>query len=60
MGNRSTLVSILDVGWFTARCVASAVMKQPLVYGLWTAVFAVAGGMMLFLVTTCSGSGLTV
>jgi len=57
--DRSKLASILAVAVDGVSCVASAINDDVLVYGMWTAVFALAGGMMLFLVITCSGSGLT-
>ena len=48
---RSMLVSILAVAGYGAKCFGSAVVKEPLVAGLWTAVLALGGGMMLFLIT---------
>lgn len=53
----STLVSVFDVGRYAVLSVTTAVVKEPLVYALWTASFLLAGGMMVFLVTTCGAVG---
>ncbi|HEX5279074.1 MAG TPA: hypothetical protein VFW28_03250 [Micropepsaceae bacterium] len=52
-----TLVSVFDVGRYAVLSVTTAVVKEPLVYALWTAIFLLAGGMMLFLVTTRGAVG---
>ena len=49
--DHSTLASILTVARYLASRAGSALVTDSLVYALWTAVFALAGGMMLFLLT---------
>ena len=55
-----TLVSLFAVGRYAATCAATVIAKEPFVSALWTATLLLAGGMMLFLVTACQGTGLTV
>ena len=47
--DRPTIVSILTVVRSAAACVAEIAKKDPLVYALWITSFALAGGMMLFI-----------
>jgi len=53
--DRSTLLSILAVTWFVATSAGKAAIRDPLFYGLWTAAFRVAGGMMLLAIIAAPG-----